>query len=246
MKTIEQIARDIAETATLSDTQNPETGAHEPVIKDLGQLAAFIEDGIRADRAQLLHGDGDCRSCGHASDCSTHNEPALPTGPCDCKRRIPATSASDRYDAARALLAEWDAAAEPDDLGLHNAGGFGMHQNARIREVLRALVEHPEVSETANDAAMRVWGSKASADLVIATRPHHAEVIALLEAMWHAGINAGWESWEPENAPGMVDTRETYTLASLDGTDDAAEWVHVGYVLDASDVAWLRGLEIVR
>ncbi|KZE41399.1 hypothetical protein [Microbacterium sp. T32] len=52
MKTIEEIARDVAETATLSDTQNPETGAYEPVIEDLDQLAAFIEDGIRADRAQ--------------------------------------------------------------------------------------------------------------------------------------------------------------------------------------------------
>ena len=40
--------------------------------------------------------------------------------------------------------------------------------------------------------------------------------------------------------------RDTYTLASLDGTDDAADWLQVGYVLDRTDVEWLRDLEIVR
>lgn len=39
--------------------------------------------------------------------------------------------------------------------------------------------------------------------------------------------------------------RAGYTLASLDGTDDAAEWVQVGYVLDRADVEWLRGLVIL-
>jgi hypothetical protein len=48
MKTIEQIAKEVAETADLSDTTNPETGAHEPIIEDYDQLASFIEDGIRA------------------------------------------------------------------------------------------------------------------------------------------------------------------------------------------------------
>lgn len=33
------------------------------------------------------HPEDDCTDCGHASDCSTHNEPALPAGPCDCRRR---------------------------------------------------------------------------------------------------------------------------------------------------------------
>lgn len=32
----------------------------------------------------------------------------------------------------------------------------------------------------------------------------------------------------------------------LDGTDDAADWLQIGYTLDRSDVEWLRGLEIVR
>lgn len=37
-----------------------------------------------ADRAD--HPQRDCSNCGHASDCSTHNEPALPAGPCDCRK----------------------------------------------------------------------------------------------------------------------------------------------------------------
>jgi hypothetical protein len=52
MSIIHRIARQVAETADLADTANPATGAHEPVIEDYDQLAAFIEDGIRAYLAQ--------------------------------------------------------------------------------------------------------------------------------------------------------------------------------------------------
>lgn len=51
-KTIAEIAREVAETADLSDTPNPETGAHEPIIEDYGQLANFIQDGIEKYLAQ--------------------------------------------------------------------------------------------------------------------------------------------------------------------------------------------------
>ena len=33
------------------------------------------------------HPKQNCANCGHDSDCATHNEPALPAGPCDCRRR---------------------------------------------------------------------------------------------------------------------------------------------------------------
>lgn len=46
--TIADIARRIADTVDLSHHTNPATGAHEPVIEDIDQLAAFIADGIRA------------------------------------------------------------------------------------------------------------------------------------------------------------------------------------------------------
>lgn len=196
VKTPEQIARDVAETATLSDTQNPETGAYEPVIEDLGQLASFIEDGIRADRAQRYHGDTDCRACGHRSDCSTHNEPALPTEPCDCKvRNIPATSASDRYDAARDALAQADEAMarahEPVHVG-------------RLIEALRALVEHPETHASPDQIAKRIEARldmSVLEDYSMDSLSRSDVGTAILEAV-HAGINVAWQSWEPADHPG--------------------------------------------
>ena len=40
-------AREIAETVTLDDEEHPEYG-YQPVIRDIDQLAAFIDDGIRS------------------------------------------------------------------------------------------------------------------------------------------------------------------------------------------------------
>lgn len=34
------------------------------------------------------------------------------------------------------------------------------------------------------------------------------------------------------------------TVADLDGTEDAADWIAPGHVLDADDVAWIRSLRI--
>lgn len=58
--TIADIARRIADTVDLSDRTNPATGAHEPVIEDIDQLAAFIADGIRAyiQHGQITTGEG--------------------------------------------------------------------------------------------------------------------------------------------------------------------------------------------
>lgn len=168
MKTIEEIAREVAETATLSDTPNPKTGAYEPVIKDLDQLAAFIEDGILADRAQ----------------------------------RNAATSASDRYDAARAALAQADEAMtrahEPVHVG-------------RLVATLRALVEHPSTEQTIDQIAARIevrLDMSTLADYSMDALSRSDISTALRDAV-HAGIQAAWEDWEPENAPGMVDTRAT-------------------------------------
>ena len=45
---------------------------------------------------------------------------------------------------------------------------------------------------------------------------------------------------EHDDAPGQV-----YTLRDLDGTDDAADWITTGHVLDAQEVDWLRSLRVV-
>lgn len=45
---------------------------------------------------------------------------------------------------------------------------------------------------------------------------------------------------EVDETPGR-----TYRLAELDGTDDAAEWITAGHVLDAQEAEWLRNLTVV-
>ncbi|MGG1910560.1 hypothetical protein AB1285_27425 [Microbacterium sp. NRRL B-14842] len=45
---------------------------------------------------------------------------------------------------------------------------------------------------------------------------------------------------EHDDAP-----RQVYTLRDLDGTDDAADWITTGHVLDAQEVDWLRSLRVV-
>ena len=45
---------------------------------------------------------------------------------------------------------------------------------------------------------------------------------------------------EQDDAPGQV-----YTLRDLDGTDDAADWITAGHVLDAQEADWLRSLRVV-
>ena len=39
--------------------------------------------------------------------------------------------------------------------------------------------------------------------------------------------------------------RETYRIADLDGTDDEADWLTAGHVLDAQEAEWLRTREMV-
>lgn len=37
-------------------------------------------------RTLFGHPEDSCETCGHASDCATHNEPALPMGACNCSK----------------------------------------------------------------------------------------------------------------------------------------------------------------
>lgn len=37
-----------------------------------------------------------------------------------------------------------------------------------------------------------------------------------------------------------------YRIADLDNTDDAADWLTPGYVLDEYDVDWIRNLKILK
>lgn len=137
-----------------------------------------------------------------------------------------ATSSSDRYAEARAVLADFDTYALNELL---------THFEDKLGDTLRALIEPPATDEPPeqiiSDLFRRTWGMGLREALTLAV---------------HAGIDAAWTSWEPENAPGVVDTRETFRIEDLDGTEDAADWLTTGHVLDADEVEWLRTREMVK
>jgi len=54
----------------------------------------------------------------------------------------------------------------------------------------------------------------------------------------------GFTHWAvyPEDATGADIPTPPRSVADLDGTDDAADWVAEGYPLSKEDVAWIRSL----
>lgn len=104
---------------------------------------------------------------------------------------IPQTSASERYEAARILLAAWDEAATPDANGCHDAGGFASRENARIRQLLRALITPPGVG----------YSEEEIADTIMLTAPLDARTSELVILGVRAAIQAAHETWEPADVP---------------------------------------------
>jgi len=146
-------------------------------------------------------------------------------------------SASDRYDEARAALASYEA------LALNTVS---TEMELRLANALAALIDPATVGPRTPEDIEEAYNTARGNCPITEDYSIRTAHLAGLHGVYQLGIQAGWEDWEPENAPGMVDTRATYTLASLDGTDDAADWLQIGYTLDRSDVEWLRELEIVR
>lgn len=118
-----------------------------------------------------------------------------------------ATSSSDRYAKAQGALAKYDAAcAEPDD-----DPGYFKRTDAAIDlvEPLRALINPPATLETPGEIADRCMTHRGHGPdrfgygEAYTMRPVTARRIALEAA--EAGIQAAWESWEPEDAPGLVE-----------------------------------------
>lgn len=160
--------------------------------------------------------------------------------------RARATSASDRYERARAALASYDA--------IEGYGDSAHHERVVAAidalDALRMLTEVPDVVSPSDEDAQRIYDAAFTAvmpaGMIWHGVPFENAHAAARRALVNAGIQAAWESWEPENAPGMVDTRPTYTIASLDGTVDEASWLVTGHVLDSQETEWLRHLEVVR
>lgn len=117
------------------------------------------------------------------------------------------TSSSDRYEAARKALAIFDAPHPDDEHAI---------ATARVTAALRALVEPPATLQTPEQIAEAF-----AADLLNRGTVEVLGGFPLVKAgdggkRWNivygeahrqgvlAGIQAAWESWEPESAPGLV------------------------------------------
>lgn len=106
-------------------------------------------------------------------------------------RPNPATSSSDRIEAARKALADWDSTSPTYQDGL--ASG--------LAEALRALIESPATMESPEQIAERVMYSEPV--------PHDrtlAEWRQKIAEGVQAGIQAAWQSWEPETTPAVIST----------------------------------------
>ena len=142
---------------------------------DQGRVHAVLEELRSAGRAEVVYGRGWKR----------RDVPPITVQP------VHATSASERYDEAREALIFYDG--NPSSI------------SARMRIVgaLRALIEPPATVETPEQIAQRVteeWAGRRD-EVILGRRDFEREIAAAVRA----GILAAWESWEPENAPGVTE-----------------------------------------
>jgi len=104
-----------------------------------------------------------------------------------------ATSASERYEKARAILARYDAIDSDDDPGYHDRvdaaiDGLG---------ALRAFIEPAATDESVNEIADRLSGTVGYHDGQVMFG--NVDVRNLLTRAVLAGIQAAWNSWEPDD-----------------------------------------------
>jgi hypothetical protein len=113
-----------------------------------------------------------------------------------------ATSSSDRHDAARKVLQRFDKIGTADDPDAEL-----MESAHLMAHILHTLIEPPATKETPEQIADTAF--KLSHIASGGLRFHHSSTYMIehdtlkrmmVEAV-QAGIQAAWESWEPENSP---------------------------------------------
>lgn len=120
-----------------------------------------------------------------------------------------ATSISDRYAKAREALATYD--------NVQYWGITGTEANVARYEVvdaLRSLIESPPVVESPEKIAERIMIERVGeADPTAEYTTDGAEILGMIAGGIHAGIQAAWESWEPETgAVSQDDTPEGWLM----------------------------------
>jgi hypothetical protein len=105
-----------------------------------------------------------------------------------------AKSSSDRHDAARKVLQRFDKIGTADDPDAEL-----MESAHLMAHILHTLIEPPATEETASEVADHIIETRHLADS--REEWETAELHDHLVAAVNAGIQAAWESWEPENSP---------------------------------------------
>ena len=91
---------------------------------------------------------------------------------------------------AQTLLAEWDIAATPDDAGCHNAGGFALHNAARIRSILGEIVNATERARTSERQPEKIAADAVQAWMAQARARDRAYVNGDLQEVALAAVHA--------------------------------------------------------
>ena len=124
-----------------------------------------------------------------------------------------ATSASDRIEAARAVIERMDRAHKMTCSDPSDASRTTLYSEAR--DALRALITPPATDETPQQIAARIRDREGSPtwEPDRAGRYTIQQVTLMMREAVEAGIQAAHEDWEPENAPG-VDSGSLEVLAT--------------------------------
>lgn len=105
----------------------------------------------------------------------------------EARQAFAATSSSDRYTEAREALAAFEHRIE--------IGYMPGEAEVRLADALQALIEPATIAETPEKAAMRVYMSIHSFPWLV----HGDAMRDLITRGYLAGIQAAWESWEPDD-----------------------------------------------
>lgn len=168
-----------------------------------------------------------------------------------------ATSTSDRYEAARKALADFDANEEayhelPD--GEQEGRNYERYEDSKLdaadslADALRAIIEPAATLEPPEQIAERIlYSEPVSHDRTLTEwRRKIAEGV-------QAGIQAAWNSWEPETAPCQItDTEPTAVPFTYDIRDAAGALVatykvtHLAPVPDVRDFYMITEHQVGR
>ncbi|WP_454116923.1 hypothetical protein [Microbacterium aurum] len=137
------------------------------------------------------------------------------------------------------IVAETIALNYPSIDGLTQALAQGDVDADAIRALTEGAAERAVADHAGEAVGIDAWGYSSLYDGAPTVQIDTTEDIGRVCVWLNDGLIYDGDP-EYDEAPGR-----THTIADLDGTDDAADWLTAGHVLDAQEVEWLRTLRVV-